>query len=402
MSFPSLPYELVHLIAQHLDPASSLSLHEAPSITRLRRDTGRALSLVSPNARLVGTQLVWRRLVVGCHRNPDMLERVVEERGMAEHVRQLVLLCSPKQVKRMEGTALEKVLGTFPALDLLSIASTPPILEALLSGASIAPDITSIRHLELNSSLGSSPSFPETLLRVLPFFRGVRTLSLDLRIPPGTILDYTQARTGPLLRPRTLSVTFDELPSTSYPPMTLFLSRLTSLLSLPHLTSLSIYSPYAPSSLLRSLSSVTSLTSLTLSLTIGPLISRLPNLFDLLPFLHKLETLKLLVQPHYTAPLILAPTNPLRQPFLDCLPLSLVNLEVDIDFCSPHPGKLPQDVELVLEERLRAGLGMTSWRCLEWEEGMGIRREVLVRRVKMRHEDGEREVWRTSSYSPSV
>ncbi|BGP15383.1 hypothetical protein JCM10213_001425 [Rhodosporidiobolus nylandii] len=103
MSFSTLPYELVAHIASFLDPSPYFSAHEAPSITRERRVAGRALALVSRNAVLPGMEMIWRRVVVGMHRNPNMLDRLT---GSKDHgaptglVRELVFLAGPKTAQQ--------------------------------------------------------------------------------------------------------------------------------------------------------------------------------------------------------------------------------------------------------------------------------------------------------------
>ncbi|BGP15379.1 hypothetical protein JCM10213v2_003347 [Rhodosporidiobolus nylandii] len=252
MSFPALPYELVSHIASFLDPSPFFSAHEAPSITRARRVAGRALALVSRNAVLPGREMIWRRVVVGMHRNPEMLDRLLgseEDSAPTELVRELVFLAGPKTARTALERELGKLLPRFGRLELLSLAATP------------------------------------------------------------------------------------------------------------------------------------GLASLTLSLSVGPLATRMPDLVALLPFLGELRRLKFLVQPITSAPLILSPSHALQPALLAALPAALEEFELDIDFCAPA-GQLAADVRELLDSRLEDGR-LQSWMSVEWEEGMAMRRAVgLVRVVR--------------------
>ncbi|GAA5947128.1 hypothetical protein JCM10213_001429 [Rhodosporidiobolus nylandii] len=385
MSFPALPYELVSHIASFLDPSPFFSAHEAPSITRARRVAGRALALVSRNAVLPGREMIWRRVVVGMHRNPEMLDRLLgseEDSAPTELVRELVFLAGPKTARTALERELGKLLPRFGRLELLSLAATPSVLERLLS--SVAGDgreaAERVRYLELHSSLGSSPSYPAALLAALPHFVSAQTLTLDLRLPSDTTLPQIPSSPAPLaLRPHTLSLTIDDLDS--YPPCAAFIAHLLPLISVPHLSTFSLFSAYAPPSLFSSLRSASGLASLTLSLSVGPLATRMPDLVALLPFLGELRRLKFLVQPITSAPLILSPSHALQPALLAALPAALEEFELDIDFCAPA-GQLAADVRELLDSRLEDGR-LQSWMSVEWEEGMAMRRAVgLVRVVR--------------------
>ncbi|GAA6036136.1 hypothetical protein JCM8097_006633 [Rhodosporidiobolus ruineniae] len=420
MSLPSLPYELLSHLASSLaaPPPAPPSFFEAPSASLARRQVGRTLALAvnSPAARLVGRELVWRRVVVGFHRNPDLLRRIQHERWMAEHVRQLVVVCGTRKAMDLalslsseEENALDlaAVVPLFPALESLHLAAPPPVLERFFARVIEASALANLAHLELNSTFGPSATWPETLLELLPHFSGVRYLTLGLNLPADTAfsLPAPPSSSRPRLRPHTLALTLERTPPPSYHLISTFLSLLTALLSPSSLRSLSFHAPYlSPSSLSALLPSPSSsadpsaLENLTLSLPVGPLLSRFPALLPLLSSLERLKRLKLLVHPHTAAPLILPASHPLRAGLLEALPASLEEVELDFDLMSPSlPSSqlalgppAPPDVLAFLNARLEEGKPLRSWTTVEWEEAMGIRRAVTV--VRQTGKDG-RERW---------
>ncbi|GAA5914543.1 hypothetical protein JCM6882_000413 [Rhodosporidiobolus microsporus] len=386
-SFSSLPYELVALIAPHLDPCPLRAQHEAPSVTRQRRDAGRALALVSRNARSVGTELVWRRVVAGFHRNAELLRRIVEEKWMAEYVKQLHVVCSPKNAETAFEFAPPDVLPLFTALDELLLAATPPVLEHFLSPVLSSSTLAHLARLEIVSSFGASPTFPSFILALIPSFPNLSHLTLDLRLHPDTGTISPPPPSPALTRLRHLSLTIEDAPPPLFPTLTSFLSSLSCLISSHTLHSFALYSPYAPSTLLTSLAlSAPSLTTLTVSLSIGPLIARLPSLLDLLPSFARLKTLRILVQPHAAAPLIFPASNPLRTRLFEALEAipALEVVELDFDLMDPLPGSTgsaESDTWAFLTSRLKGDSKLRMWATLEWEEALALRRQVLFERM---------------------
>jgi hypothetical protein len=403
MSFSSLPYDLLHEIVSYLDPDLARSPFEAPSVTKARRQVGRQLALISHNSRLVGTEFVWRRLVVGFHRNPELLARALEEvqegsLAVAEHVRQLHVFCRPRNAVVALGAQLETVLPALSKLETLVVAATPPVIDRILEGARRGAGITNIGHLQLASSSGSSPTFPSRLLDALPLFTGVRTLDVELRLPPDTAFPSTSASSiTKSLRPQTVFLNFEEVSLAAYPSLNTFICRFIALLSLPHLQSFSLFSPYCDSSFFPSLTTASALTSLVIALKVGPLKTRLSDLSHLLPSLTQLEKLSLFVLPPVSAPLILPPADPLRPALLAALPPSLQHAELDIDFMYP-PGdavddyaRIPSpDVYDFVVDKAGRGRALRTWRTVEWEEAMGLRRECLASKVV----EAGLEVWK--------
>ncbi|GAA6020671.1 hypothetical protein JCM10207_007819 [Rhodosporidiobolus poonsookiae] len=402
MSFSSLPVELVREIASHLDPSPLCSVHEAPSLTRVRRDAGRALALVSRNAQLAGSELVWRRLVVGFHRNPDLALRVLEEKWMAEYVRQLHVYCGPRATKTIlcADSPYADLVPLCTALEQLCLAGSPSVIERLLSRAKDAPHLANLRVVELASSTGVSPSFPTFLLDVLPTFRSVEDLTLNLRVQSDAVPPVPSPTAAPALHPSTVFLLIeDDLHPPAYAFCTSFLTSLTSLVSARALTTFTFYASYAPPSLLAFLAPAAHLTTLTLSLSVGALATRLPDLVALLPALTKLESLVLEVQPAHEAPLILPPAHPLRAELLQALgaagtrALRTVGLDVDL---LDRPARLADaegggDVGGMLARQLELGKGrgLRYFQCVEWEEAIGVRRMVVLERGE---EEG-RERW---------
>ncbi|GAA5859771.1 hypothetical protein JCM8547_007020 [Rhodosporidiobolus lusitaniae] len=395
MSFSSLPYDVFRQIAFFLDPDISRSPTEAPSVTRARREVGRTLALTSRNARLVGAELVWRRIVVGFHRNPDLLVRILDEKWMIEHVRGLHVVCGPRKADEALALPLERVLPVFSSIDSLSIATTPPVLDRFFEGALNASNVTNIKRVELISSLGTSADYPGRLLEVLPRFAGARDLLLELRLSSTTTFLPLSPFAQPHLQLDSFFLLFDEVHSSAFHLFAAFLSRLFHLVNPSHLNKFTLYSPYADTSLTSLLSSSPSLTSLTLSFEVGPLMTRLPELVTLLPALSSLTSLSLLVQPDSSAPLIFPSSHPLRALLLTAFPPSLERITLDFDFMHAPTSfgeawAPSEDVRDFLEERLARGLPLKAWRTVDWHEAGGERRSCTASRWK----NGAEEAWR--------
>ncbi|GAA5829794.1 hypothetical protein JCM11251_007880 [Rhodosporidiobolus azoricus] len=404
-SFHSLPYEIVSLIASHLDPSPSRSAYEAPSVTRERRDAGRALALVCRSAREAGTEFVWRRVVVGFHHNPDLLRRICEERWMAEYVKQFHMRCSPKHMAIALGMDLAGVLSLFTTLDELSVGATPRLIENIISywtAAAICP----LTRLDVDSTFASCPSFPSFLLTKLPLFSHLTHLTLGLRFHaetyPGAFKPLVFGSTAhvPLSRLHELYLIIEDVPTHTYPALTAFFASLLSLLPpLTHLRSFSLFSPYAPDFLFTCrggslLQSPSSLTSCTVSLPIGPLIARLPSLLELLPSLSQLKKLEVLVRNHDDASLILPSSHPLRPPLFASLANldTLESVELDFDLMDNTPLQAGSDTAIFLASRLQgaAGSKLRMWQTVEWEEGLRFKRAVVA--ARQMDEEG-REGW---------
>lgn len=319
---------------------------------------------------------------MGFHCNPQLLRQLAEQDGSAEHVRHLHVFCSPKNAVHAAEANLAAVLPLLGKLEALVVSSTPQVVEYLLQGAQAAPHIANVRYLQLATSSGSSPTYPSQLLQYLLLFTGVQTLDLDLRVPADATFALPTLLGMAPLRPKTVFLSFDEVALAAFPALSTFTSHFLHLITLPLLRSFSLYSPYTDRALFSSLFNAASLGTLAIALEVGPLKARLPDLVALLPALARLENLSVFVLPPISAPLILAPTDPLRPRLLAALPSSLKSVELDLDFMYP-PGEEADDYARVpsldvfdyIVDKTGKGSSLELWRTVEWEEAMGLRRE---------------------------
>jgi hypothetical protein len=286
---------------------------------------------------------------------------------------------------------LDTILPLLNKLESLVVTATPPVIERILDGVSGAEGIGNIGHLQLAASSGSSPTYPFRLLEALPLFTTVDNLDIELCIPFDTALLPSLPPSTTPLRPETVFISCEEFQPSAYSALNTFLSRFTSLLSLPHLDSLWLYSPYVDHTFFASLSPASSLTTLFIALEVGPLKTRLPNLIDLLPNHSQLEKLSLSVLSPISAPLILPPSNPLRPALLAALPPSLQASELDIDFMYPLPeeqddyARVPsRDVLEYVVDTAGKGSALRSWRTVEWEETVRLRRDCSATKEAVR------------------
>ncbi|GAA5994549.1 uncharacterized protein JCM10292_002128 [Rhodotorula paludigena] len=290
MSLASLPYDLVRLIAQYLDPNPASSVTEATSITRQRRYLGRRLALIAPNFREIGTSLVWRNVVVGFHRNPDLLERVLDEQWMAPHIRNIRILAGKRNEAQALALDLQRLLPLLCRLDECVLSMTPDTVELLLEQAESATGVSSVRCFEVDTTtVASPPSFPAQLLRKLPLFHGADRIAVSLRLSPETLMP--PALPAPVLRTRVVMLNIEDLVASSAAEA--LVGSYLSLFSLAYITSLKLLSESVPDHVLRDLRQLSSLRHLSVDSKSDTVVVALNHAIDALPHLPELRSIEL-------------------------------------------------------------------------------------------------------------
>ncbi|BGP39355.1 hypothetical protein JCM10450v2_003306 [Rhodotorula kratochvilovae] len=389
MSLSTLPYDVVRTIVDFLDPSPIPSAAEAPSTSRARRDVGRTAALIARNFRRAGTELVWRNVVVGFHRNPDLLERILRDEWMASHVKQLQILVS----KRDEDKAMQLDLArVFILLDRLTdciLLVTPTIALRLLSRAAQAPNIPHFTYLEVDTTASPSAAYPAQLLSVLPLSTGAKRIAVSLRVPAGSLIPLPQGT--PVLRTCFITLAIEDLKPDAYPAASSFLTSYLSLFDPSHVQNLVLFSDCIPSTTLdRFLRAAHSLTVLTLYLSTTDLLPLLESITAALPALPALRRLKLALSSFSAPPPALDPAHPARGALFATLALPdsrVVLVALDVDFGARDA------LVRALEEVSARGARLREWRSVEWDAMLEVRREVSWEWGAVAEESG-REGWR--------
>ncbi|GAA5905997.1 hypothetical protein JCM8208_006312 [Rhodotorula glutinis] len=402
-SLSTLPLDVVRIIVDFLDPSIKRITSEAPSVSRARRDLGRQVALIAPNFVSAGTDLVWRNVVVGFHRNPELLKRILADDWMVSHVKQLHLLVGKRDEPAALRLDLARVLVLLSRLDGCILAVTPDVAEVILSNVRTAPGAADMSYLELDTTVSPSDSVPSTILGALPYLSGLeRRVAVSLRISASAEIPAPAA--SPVLRTRHIMLEAEELKPDAHPTAAAFLASYLALFVPSAVSSVVLVSDHLPSPTLGPfLLAATHLTNLTIYSSTTDFPSLLDGMIDLLPHLEHLRALKLTLRSYNARPLTLERTDPRRSALSLALGRSgtgasaaLESVALDIDF-----GQRGEFVEWLEEEvsgRRGEGGGaarLREWRTVEWDAMREVRREVwLVRKAVEGGRQGGRERWR--------
>ncbi|GAA5855556.1 hypothetical protein JCM9279_005119 [Rhodotorula babjevae] len=311
-SLSTLPLDVVRIIVDFLDPSTKRITCEAPSVSRARRDLGRQVALIAPNFVSAGTDLIWRNVVVGFHRNPELLERILGDEWMAPHVKQLHLLVGKRDEPAALRLDLARLLAVLGRLDGCILAVTPAIAEFVLSRVSAAPSVADMSYLELDTTVSPSDSVPATILGALPYLLGLRRrVAVSLRIPSGA--DVSSAAATPVLRTHHIMLEVEELKPHAYPAAAAFFASYLALFIPTAASSVVLISDHLPCRILDPfLLAATHLTNLTIYSSSADFPSLLDGITTLLPHLEHLRSLKLALRAFSARPLALERTDPRR------------------------------------------------------------------------------------------
>ncbi|TNY20470.1 hypothetical protein DMC30DRAFT_251976 [Rhodotorula diobovata] len=402
----TLPLDVVRLIIDHLDPSPKRVTSEAPSISRARRDVGRRVALIARNFVDAGRDLVWRNVVVGFHRNPELLERILAEEWMAPHVRQLHLVIGKRDEPRALVMNLKRVLQVLDRLDGFILATTPQVADSLLSQLECAHGVANITYLDIDTTVSPSSVHASDLLDALQWFTGAeRRIALSVRLVEGFQLPPLPYLL-PSLRTRDVWLSIEELKPDEGHQLTAkaFIASYLSLFDPAIVQNVALVSDHLPFPTLQPFlfRAASSLTTLTLFLSRTDFPSLLGGIVELLPRLGALRRLKLALRAFDAQPLALVRADPLRRALGEALgrrESCVESVTLDVDF-GPRT-----EVARWLEEEVSGGGSasgeggkgaLAAWRSVEWDSGLEMRREVAFAREvgADRKGDGARERWR--------
>ncbi|GAA5925958.1 hypothetical protein JCM3775_005162 [Rhodotorula graminis] len=400
-SISTLPHDVVRIILDFLDPSSERITSEAPSVSRARRDVGRQVALIAPNFVSAGTDLVWRNVVVGFHRNPELLERILgDDAWAASHVKHLHLLVGKRHEPAALRLDLHHALVHLSRLDECILAVTPDVAEVVLSSVGVAHAAADMSYLEVDTTVSPSNSFPSTFLDALPHLSGLdRRVALSLRLPAGAAVP--PPRVAPVLRTRHIMLEVEELKPDAHRTAAAFLASYLALFDPAVVSSIVLISDHLPNSNLGPfLLAATNLTRLTIYSSTTDFPSLLDEVTTLLPHLGHLRALKLPLRAYNARPLALERSDPrcaaLGLALSHCGaggPSALESVALDVDF-----GQRGELIEWLDELSVRRGDGggrLGEWRTVEWDAMRELRREVwLVRTASETGRDGGRNRWR--------
>ncbi|GJN89512.1 hypothetical protein Rhopal_002499-T1 [Rhodotorula paludigena] len=365
MSLASLPYDLVRLIATYLDPDPASSVTEAPSITRQRRYLGRRLALIAPNFREVGTSLVWRNVVVGFHRNPDLLERVLHEQWMASHIRKIHILAGKRNEAQALALDLQRLLPLLCRLDECVLSMTPDTVELLLEQAESATGVSS-------------------LLRRLPLFHGTDRIAVSLRLSPETPMP--PALPAPVLQTRVVMLNIEDLVAS--PAAEALVVSYLSLFSLAHITSLKLMSQSVPDHVLRNLRQLSSLRHLSVDSKSDTVVAALIHAIDALPYLPELRSIELGVRTPTDEPARIT-CSLVHHRLFDAISahpaLEWVFIAVEFGLYDEEAGGPLDHFIAFLDRQLpkdgRGGSRFREWTSVAWDAALLVKRETTWLRV---------------------
>lgn len=403
-SLSTLPLDIVRIIVDYLDPSTRRITSEAPSVSRARRDLGRQVALIAPNFVSAGTDLVWRNVVVGFHRNPELLERILADKWMAPHVKQLHLLVGARDAQAALRLDLARVLVLLGRLDGCIFAVTPAVAEVILSSVRAAPSVADMSYLELDTTVSPSNSVPATILGALSHMLGLRRrVAVSLRLTFGAIVPVPLA--APILRTHHVMLEVEELTPDAHPTAAAFLASYLALFVPSAMSSIVLISDHLPYSILGPfLLAATNLTHLTIYSSRADFPSLLDSVINLLSHLDHLRSLKLALRAYNARPLVLERSDPRRAALGLALsrssvgiggggPSALESVALDVDF--EQRGELVAWLDEVSVRRGEEGGRLKSWRTVEWDAMREARREVwLVRSASEGARQSGRERWR--------
>ncbi|GAA5891623.1 hypothetical protein JCM5296_005488 [Sporobolomyces johnsonii] len=196
MSLPPLPYDVLFQIFLFLDPSPSSpqSLRLAPTSTlQARRRAGQVISLLSRDWRDYGTELYWRAVVIGCHKRDEArrrLELLRSEPRVAQRVRQILIVCTPHDVRTVLGwgSVGPTLLQKLHRLDSVEIEAPHQLTAAVFGGHTTFPasvQLPALSHLSLDTACRVTHTLPFPISAVLCQLPSLKTLRLRQHLSGG-------------------------------------------------------------------------------------------------------------------------------------------------------------------------------------------------------------------------
>ncbi|GAA5819997.1 hypothetical protein JCM3770_006819 [Rhodotorula araucariae] len=388
MSLSTLPYDIARNIVDFLDPSPAAAAPEAPSISRSRRDVGRTAALIARNFRQVGTELVWRNVVVGFHRNPDLLERILRDEWMAPLIKQLHIGVGKRDEDKAMHLDLERIFALLNRLSDCMLLVTPGVALRVLSRAALAPNVPHITNLVVDTAGSPSAAFPQQLLSAVPFFTNARRISISLRVPADSPIPPAQST--PVLRTRSVTLSTEDLKPDAYPACSSFFASYLSLFDPWYTQSLVLLSDCVPPRTIGPFfRAAVNLTTLHMYVSPADFLPLLEIVTSALPALVHLRKFKLALSSVSAQPPHLYRAHPARLAILAALAhpeshVELVALDVDLGARA--------EVVLALEDVSARGGRVREWRSVEWDAIMELRGEISWVRDVVDTDSG-REGW---------
>ncbi|GAA5875778.1 hypothetical protein JCM1840_003514 [Sporobolomyces johnsonii] len=189
MSLPPLPYDILFQIFLFLDPSPSSpqSLRLAPTSTlQARRRAGQVISLLSRDWRDYGTELYWRAVVIGCHKRDEArrrLELLRSEPRVAQHVRQILIVCPLRDVRTVLGwgSVGPTLLQKLHRLDSVEIKAPTQLTAAVFGGHTTFPasvQLPALSHLSIATTCRGTHALPFHIITILRQLLSLKTLRL--------------------------------------------------------------------------------------------------------------------------------------------------------------------------------------------------------------------------------